>query len=124
MSASLNEEFNLWLGRLAMEWAIPKTQLATHLGNDEISDRIRCYPAFGRALTQVPVDMAEVEETGKVCWALGERFDAIRSIFKISYFGGNYDFQIFVFSDRFLFLFLHLGNAGADFLGHALSLSG
>ncbi len=78
MSASLNEEFNLWLGRLAMEWAIPKTQLATHLGNDEISDRIRCYPAFGRALTQVPVDMAEVEETGKVCWALGERFDAIR----------------------------------------------
>lgn len=78
MNESLNQEFNLWLGRLALEWAIPKSNVPLHLGIGEIADRIKCYPAFGQAVTQTPIDMTEVENTGKACWALGERFDAIR----------------------------------------------
>jgi len=75
---SLNQELNLWLGRLALEWAIPKSSVPPHLGRSEVADRIKCYPAFGRAVMQMPIDMAEVESSGIVCWSLGERFDAIR----------------------------------------------
>jgi hypothetical protein len=75
---SLNEQFRLWLGRIAVEWAIEKKDVPTYLGTGEIADRIKCYPAFGKAVTQHPIDMAAVEEAGKACWTLGERFDAIR----------------------------------------------
>lgn len=78
MDKSLNEEFHLWLGRLALEWAVPQEDLPTHLGKGEISNRIEYYPAFGRAVSQNPVDMSEVESVGKACWAFGGQFDLIR----------------------------------------------
>lgn len=78
MDDSLNEEFGLWLGRIAVEWAVKKKDVPTYLGTGEIGDRLKCYPAFGQALKRQPIDMGAVEEAGKVCWALGERFDAIR----------------------------------------------
>ena len=78
MDETLNKELYLWLGRLALEWAIPMENLPSHLGKGEIADRIKCYPNFGRAVTHDPIEMTEVENAGKACWALGERFDAIR----------------------------------------------
>ena len=78
MTDSLNEQFDDWLGRLALEWAIPKNDIPKHLGKNEIDDRMANYPAFGEAVTRTPIDMSEVEDAGKVCWALGGQFDAIR----------------------------------------------
>jgi hypothetical protein len=75
---SLDEEFSLWLGRLAVGWAIPIENVPLHFAKKEISNRINCYPAFGAAVTQDPIDITVVENAGKQCWALGERFDAIR----------------------------------------------
>ena len=61
-----------------MEWAIPLEDVSPHLGKEEIADRVKCYPAFGQAVRQSPINMSDVEGTGGECWALGERFDRIR----------------------------------------------
>ena len=78
MDEKLNDEFKMWLGRIAVEWAIPEDKVPSYLGTGEVNDRLKCFPALGQAVTQNPVKMADVETAGKACWALGERFDAIR----------------------------------------------
>lgn len=78
MAETLNEEIILWLGRWADRLRMPKSEVPLFLGKEEVANRIECYPAFGRALMQKPIDMAKVENSGRACWALQGRFEIIR----------------------------------------------
>ena len=78
MDENLDHEFYLWLGRLAVEWAIPLDNVPQNLGKHEVANRLESYPALGRAASRNPVDIHEFGEAAKKCWALAERFDSIR----------------------------------------------
>lgn len=78
MDESLDQAFYLWVGRLAIEWAIPLENVPQHLGKQEVANRLESYPALGKAASRNPVNIQGFGEAAKKCWALAERFDSIR----------------------------------------------
>jgi len=78
MDEALDEQVRAWVGRFAVDWAVPESDVPKYLGHAEVANRLQFYPKLGRAVERQPVDLAEVEDEGRQCWALGERFDTIR----------------------------------------------
>ena len=71
-------QFRGWIGQLAIDRAIPESDIPQILGPKEVENRLNAYPMLGRVLAQDPVDMQQLEKVAKDCWALAEKFDIIR----------------------------------------------
>lgn len=77
MNKKLDEDFDLWISRFGIDWAIRTSDVPKYLAVGEIENRHTVYPALRQAVQQ-PLSMFDLGAIGRKCWSLSEQHDQIR----------------------------------------------
>ena len=78
MAESIESEFELWIGRLAVHLEMPLKSVPLYLARDEIDNRQKSYPVLRSLLATKPLNLDHIGRALKDCWARAEQFDSIR----------------------------------------------